>query len=187
MYANEYMFLPDYIEAFVDKMQVKSDSGWVPLVKEKRINNKATVEAWSSIIHPWVAFLILLTIIITISFFDWKRKKLSRWFDMILFGVVGLVGMLLFVLWLFTDHYDAARNFNLLWAFPLHFIASVMLLSKRTYNVLSLYFLLCEVTLAGTLVFWWGLPQELNVYLLPVVIGLAIRCMINWKILPQIH
>jgi hypothetical protein len=187
MYANEYMFLPDYIEAFVNKIQVKSDSGWVALVKEKRITNEATAKAWDSLIHPWAAFLILLAIITTISVFDWRRKKLSRWFDMILFGIVGLVGMLLFVLWLFTDHYDAARNFNLLWAFPLHFIASVMLLSKRTYNVLSLYFLLCAVILASTLVFWWALPQELNVYLIPVVIGLAIRCVVNWKILPQIH
>jgi Domain of unknown function (DUF4105) len=187
MYANEYMFLPDYIEAFVDKMQVKSDSGWVALVKEKRITNEATVKAWNSLIHPWAAFLILLAIITTISVFDWRQKKLSRWFDMILFGLVGLVGLLLFVLWLFTNHYDAARNFNLLWAFPLHFIASVMLLIKRTHNVLSLYFLLCAVILAGTLVFWWALPQELNVYLIPVAIGLAIRCMINWKILPQIR
>lgn len=183
MYANEYMFLPDYIEAFVDNMKVKSDSGWVELVKEKRINNEATVEAWDSPIHPWVAFSFLLVIIVVISMYDWKQKKLSRWFDVIVFTTAGLIGLLLFVLWLFTDHHDAARNFNLLWAFPLHFFAGLLLLRKRTHNLLSTYFLFCSILLAATLLFWWAIPQQLNVFLTPVVIGLTIRCLINWKLL----
>ncbi|MBX2894891.1 MAG: DUF4105 domain-containing protein [Cyclobacteriaceae bacterium] len=185
MFATEYMFLPDYIELFVDRMQVKSDSGWVALVKEKRIN-AATVEPWSSLVHPWVAFTFLLTIITLISVFDWRRKRLSRWFDVTLFGLTGLIGLLLFVLWLFTDHHDAARNLNLLWAFPLHFFASLMLFSKHK-NLLSKYFLFCLIILAFTLVFWWVLPQDLNLYLIPVAAGLAIRCLLNWKLLPQIH
>ncbi|HCZ34554.1 MAG TPA: hypothetical protein DHV26_01345 [Cytophagales bacterium] len=187
MHANEYMFLPDYLESFTDRTQVKSDSGWVALVKEKRIIAAATVEPWNSLVHPWLAFFLLLMIIISISFFDWKRKKLSRWFDVTLFGLTGLIGLLLFALWLFTDHHDAARNFNLLWAFPLHLFASLMLFSKRSKNLLSKYFLFCLVILALTLVFWWALPQELNVYLISVAAGLAIRCLLNWRLLPQIH
>lgn len=182
MYASEYMFLPDYIEAFVDKMKVKSDSGWVALVKEKRIGNVQTVEGCDSLIHPWIGFSGLLVVIGLISFFDWRRKKLSHWFDVTLFGLTGLIGLLLFVLWLFTDHHDAARNFNLLWAFPFHLIASIMFFSKRSKNLLSRYFLFCAIILLCTLVFWWALPQELNVYLIPVVIGLGIRCVVNWKL-----
>lgn len=187
MYPSEYVFLPDYLESFVDHMQVKSDSGMVALVKEKRIGNPQTVVGWASLIHPWVGLSGLLVLIVLISFFDWRRKKLSRWFDVMLFSITGLIGILLFVLWLFTDHHDAARNFNLLWAFPLHFFAAILLFSKRTKNLLSNYFLVCVVILAGTLAFWWALPQELNVYLIPVVIGLGIRCVVNWKLLPQIH
>lgn len=183
MYANEYMFLPDYIEAFVDNMKIKADSGWVDLVKEKRINNEATVEAWDSPIHPWVAFSFLLVIIVVISMYDWKQKKLSRWFDVIVFTAAGLIGLLLFVLWLFTDHHDAARNFNLLWAFPLHFFAGLLLLRNRTHRLLRSYFLLCTVILSITIVFWWALPQQLNVYLIPIAMGLTIRCFINWKLL----
>lgn len=187
MYANEYMFLPDYIESFTDRMQVKSDSGWVALVKEKRINAMATVKPWNSLVHPWLAFFLLLVIIVSISFFDWRRKKLSRWFDVTLFGLTGLIGLLLFVLWLFTDHHDAAKNLNLLWAFPLNFFASLMLFSKRSKSLLSKYFLVCLIILAFTLVFWWALPQELNVHLIPVAAGLAIRYLLNWRLLPQIH
>lgn len=182
MRPSEYVFLPDYLESFVDHMQVKSDSGMVAMVKEKRIGNPQTVEGWDSLIHPWIGFSGLLVVIGVISFFDWRRKKLSRWFDVILFAIVGLVGLLLFVLWMFTDHHDAARNFNLLWAFPFHLIASIMFFSKRSKNLLSRYFLFCAIILLCTLVFWWALPQELNVYLIPVVIGLGIRCVVNWKL-----
>ncbi len=185
MYSNEYMFLPEYIESFVNKMKIKSDSGWVAIVKETQINNEATVLAWSSLVHPWLAFTFLLVIIASISMYDWRRRKLSSWFDVILFGIVGLVGVLLFMLWFFTDHHDAARNFNLLWAFPLHLVASIMLLSKKGTHLLSKYFLFCSAMLVLTLAFWWALPQELNVYLIPVAIGLGIRCITNWKLLPR--
>lgn len=186
MYSNEYMFLPEYIESFVDKMKVKSDSGWVAIVKETQINNEATVQAWSSLVHPWLAFTFLLVIIASISMYDWRRRKLSSWFDVVLFGMVGLVGVLLFMLWFFTDHHDAARNFNLLWAFPLHLVASIMLLRKKGTHLLSKYFLFCLAMLVLTLAFWWALPQELNVYLIPVAIGLGIRCITNWKLLPRL-
>lgn len=187
MYPSEYVFLPDYLESFVDHMQVKSDSGRVTLVKEKILSNPQTVEGWNSLIHPWVGFSALLLIIVLISLFDWKRKKLSHWFDVTIFSITGLIGILLFVLWLFTDHHDAARNFNLLWAFPLHFFAAILLLSKRTKNLLSNYFLVCVAILTGTLLFWWALPQELNVYLIPIAMGLCIRSAMNWKLLPQIR
>lgn len=183
MYAHEYMFLPDYVERFVDHMKIKSDSSITPLVKETRIANTQTTEARSSSVHPWVAFLIFLVIITSFSVFDWKRKHLSRWLDVFLFGIAGLIGILLLTLWLFTDHHDAARNFNLLWAFPLHFFAGLLLLNKRAYSMLRGYFLFCAILLAVTLLFWWAIPQQLNVYLIPVVIGLIFRCLINWKLL----
>lgn len=181
MYANEYMFLPDYIELFVANMQVKTDSIYIPLVKELRIKNEASVTAWHSLVHPWVAFTLLLTIITGISIYDWRRKKPSRWFDGILFGLVGLIGLLLLALWLFTDHHDAARNFNLLWAFPFHLVAVGFLITGKGNGILPTYFLVCSSLLGLTLLFWWALPQELNVFLIPVVAGLLVRCLLNWK------
>ncbi|MBL7860136.1 MAG: DUF4105 domain-containing protein [Cyclobacteriaceae bacterium] len=182
MYANEYMFLPDYIESFVGNMSVKTDSTFVPLVKELRIKNEASVTAWYSLVHPWVAFMLLLIIITGISIHDWRRKKPSRWFDGILFSIVGLIGLLLLALWLFTDHHDAARNFNLLWAFPLHLVAVGFLITGRGNRILPTYFLVCSTLLGLTLLFWWALPQELNVFLIPVVAGLWVRCLLNWKV-----
>lgn len=183
MQPTEYMFLPDYIEAFVDHMQIKNDSTITRLVKEKRIINEATVEPWHSLVHPWVAFSGVLLLVIAISYYDWSRKKLSRWLDVSLFGIIGLVGILLTALWLATDHHDAAQNFNLLWAFPLHLVALVFMVFKRT-PVLKNYFLMIGVLSTGLILFWWALPQQLNIFLIPLVAGIAIRSFANWKLLP---
>ncbi|MCW5910170.1 MAG: DUF4105 domain-containing protein [Cyclobacteriaceae bacterium] len=175
MYASEYMFLPDYLESFVDHMKIKSDSSIVPLVKEKRAGNTQTAEARDSLIHPWVAFGALLILTLLISFYDWKRKNLSRWFDVVLFGIVGLIGILLFTLWLFTDHHDAAKNFNLLWAMPLHFFAALFLFKKQPPQWLQKYFLFTAALNVMVILFWWFLPQTINPFLLPVMLALAIR------------
>lgn len=184
MNRNEYMFLPDYIESFVDHMKIKSDSGRVSLVKKKNSINPDTQEKSKvAFVHPWIAFAILLLGAVLLSWRDWSRKKLSRWLDVILFTVVGLIGILLTTLWLFTDHYDAARNFNLLWAFPIHFFAGAFLIKKRFSLYVAKYFQFISLVLAATLLFWWLLPQELNVFLVPVVIALAIRAFLVSKLL----
>jgi hypothetical protein len=186
MSAREYMFLPEYIELFVDHTTIKSDSATLPLVKEKRIINTDTQEKSKvAFVHPWIVFSTLLVMVVLISWFDWGRKKLSRWLDVILFCVVGLIGILLITLWLFTDHHDAAKNFNLLWAFPLHFFAGAFLIRKRWVHHLVKYYQFTWIVLVATLLFWWLLPQQLNVFLIPVVIALAIRAFVISKLLTR--
>jgi hypothetical protein len=186
MTAYEYMFLPEFIESFVDHTTIKSDSLTLPLVKEKRIINTDTQEKSKvAFVHPWVVFSTLLVIVVLISWFDWSRKKLSRWLDVILFSVVGLIGILLTTLWLFTDHHDAAKNFNLLWAFPLHFLAGAFLIKKRWVLHLIKYYQITWIVLVATLLFWCLLPQQLNVFLTPAVIALAIRAFLISKLLTR--
>ena len=184
MSRNEYMFLPDYIESFVDHMKIKSDRSIVSLVKKKNIINADTQDKSKiAFVHPWIAFTSLLVAIVLFSWLDWSRKKLSRWLDVTLFTVVGLIGVLLTTLWLFTDHHDAARNFNLLWAFPLHFFAGVFLIKKRPAPFLAKYFQISTIVLVATLLLWWLIPQQLNVFLIPAVIALAIRSFLISKLL----
>jgi hypothetical protein len=113
-----------------------------------------------------------------ITVFDWRKKKISKWLDVILFGVTGLIGILLLFLWAFTDHHDAAKNFNLLWAFPLHFIGVIMLLQKSPGNRTIQYFTFAEV-LTGILIGLWAIwPQQLNPFLLPLAFSILVRAIV---------
>ncbi len=176
MFAYEYMFLPDYVERFVARATIKNDSTVVPLAAETNVVFASTpVEITSGFVHPWVVFGFLFLIVAAISWRDWKKKKLSKWLDIILFGTCGLIGILLISLWAFTDHHDAARNFNLLWAFPLHFVGALLLIKNQLSRYAIRYFTFTAILTGALLMVWIILPQELNPFLIPVVLSLAVR------------
>ncbi|MBK5277909.1 MAG: hypothetical protein JJE09_03490, partial [Bacteroidia bacterium] len=110
-----------------------------------------------------------------LTYYDFKRNSLSKWFDTILFGVVGLVGLLLLLLWIATDHKAAANNFNLLWAFPAHAVVLFWFWKSNKPQWFVTYFKVTSLVLFALLTFWALLPQDLNVFLIPLVILLLIR------------
>lgn len=168
----EYMFLPDYIESGFNNATL----GGKPLVKETHIVYAATPEETPfSLFHPWIVFGTFFLFVLALTWFDWKRKKLSHWFDITLFFMVGLIGLLLFILWVATDHNAAANNFNLLWAFPVHAFAGWMIFSKKRQEFVRKYFTVTGIVLITLLIVWVALPQQLNIFLIPVVAALAVR------------
>jgi hypothetical protein len=178
----EYMFLPDYIEYSFDHATIDDR----PIVKQKVVVYDAPPQRHSfSLLHPWAVMSAFLLITTVLSYFDWRKKTLSRWFDVIVFTATGAIGILLLLLWVATDHQAAARNFNLLWAIPAHAVAVVLLLIRKSNGILKKYFLVVGVLQAITLLFWWLWPQALNVFLIPVVLALMIRSFLIWKLTPE--
>ncbi len=168
----EYMFLPDYIESGFDHAKLNGRR----IVKRKNIVYKSSPEPASfSLLHPWIVFNLFLLGAILLCYYDWKKKKLTKWFDAVLFSVVGLAGVLLVLLWTATDHQAAAKNLNLLWAVPFHVVAAVLLFSPRFYTFVAGYFMITGILSWFTLLLWFFLPQELNVFLIPFNIVLGIR------------
>lgn len=170
----EYMFLPDYIESGFDHATIKNDSTTIPLVKSK----VAVYESRNEVIagglpHPLLFFSIIAAITLAISIFDFKRKKLSYWLDGILFAVSGSIGLLLLLLWVATDHKAAANNFNLLWAMPTHLVAVFAFIKNPKW--LKSYFNVVSTIYSLVLIFWFLLPQMLNIALMPIVMALMIR------------
>jgi len=179
----EYMFLPDYLEQCFDHATIRHDSVSVPAVRSKiEVFTPRPEEAKASLIHPWWVMGGVLLFMIGLSVYDWRRKKVSVWFDGVLFPVLGLLGVLLFVLWVATDHQAAANNFNLLWAIPFHLIA-ILVFRKSSRPWLRRYFTGVAVFMALLIVTWVFLPQDLHEYLLPLVAGIGIRAEVLSRLL----
>jgi len=176
---SEYMFLPDYVESGFDHASIRQEGSAVPLVREKILVYDPAEEALpKGLPHPVFVFGVVALICLAISILDYKRKKLSLWLDVILFGSTGVIGALLLFLWLFTDHNDSAYNFNLLWAIPTNPIAVVAFIKKPSW--LKKYFLVIAILQGLLLVMWWALPQALNTALIPVAASLLIRSSLNY-------
>ncbi len=176
----DYMFLPDYIESSFNHATIITSNGSKPLVKETVISDPpGEPMVFDTVPHPWTVFGALLVVVIVVSFLDFKKKKPSKWLDVILLFVTGAIGCLLFILWVATDHKAAANNFNLLWAFPTNLFTAFMIFGKKTEMVKKYYGFLTGITLL-LLITWALLPQQLNVFLIPVVAALAIRYGLNY-------
>lgn len=181
---SEYMFLPDYLEAGFD--HARNTSLGMPLVKKKIIAYSPPPETFPfSIVHPWIVFGALLLLIGFITYRDWKRQQASRLLDVVLFKLCGLLGLLLFILWVATDHHAAARNFNLLWAFPGHLVIVFFIWRRKKSRWMATYFLTTALVMALTLALWFVLPQALNVFLMPLVGILLLRSLLNYFLLKR--
>ena len=132
---------------------------------------------------PYVIFSVFLIFTLILTYYDWKKEKLTKWFDVILFSVVGWIGVFLLLLWVATDHHAAAKNYNLLWAFPLHAIAGILLIKNSNPSFYAKYFIATGILSGITLLTWPILPQHLNLFLIPLVGALGIRAFIISRLL----
>jgi hypothetical protein len=172
--AYDYMFLPDYLEWSFDHASIVTSATTVPLVKEKvSVYESVPEDPPSGPPHPWLVFGLFLALTIFITWREWKTGKTFKWFDMIVFGFVGIVGVLLFALWVATDHRAAAKNFNLLWAMPLHVFILPLYWKGKPFA--RTYFRAVASLCLATLLVWPILPQQLHVFLIPVVVALMVR------------
>lgn len=171
----EYMFLPDYLESSFDHATLNGS----PIVKQKIAVYESVPEATSfHWYHPWIVWGAIFLFVSLLSYRDWKRKKITKWFDITLFGILGLLGWLLLILWTATDHKAAANNFNLLWALPFHLFAAIALFKKNIPAWTHTYFRVIVIITASLLGGWVLLPQQMNSYLLPLVFIILIRALL---------
>lgn len=173
---HEHMFLPDYVEQGFDHATINGQ----PLVKEKIIRYQPVPQTFSNgIFQPVYVFSLFAFLAVAITLYDFKRKKISNWFDAVLFGITGLVGLLLFLLWVATDHKAAANNLNVLWALPTNLVAASLVFKPREW--VKKYFLIVFAIQAVLLISWAWLPQTLHYSLIPLVVTLAFRAFVQYK------
>ncbi len=103
--------------------------------------------------------------------------------DVVLFSLLGLLGLLILFLWAGTIRTWTKENFNLLWALPTHLPAALLLLGRKNSHILGPYFWGTAVLLALVLVTWPLIPQELPPVLLPFLGIIMIRAYRVSKIL----
>ena len=89
-----------------------------------------------------------------------QAQKALQIFDIILFGLLALLGLIMLYVWLFRVDEVCRNNINIFWAVPTHILAVFFMRKNPAW--LQYYFLitalLSSVLLAGFI--WW--PQQMN-------------------------
>lgn len=174
--AKEYLYLPDYVYAALKGGKIVKDNNPIDLVKkENLILDFPEIKPSRSDISPFIIFSIIALLGIWRTFKDYQKQSISRWVDLSVFSITGLLGVFLLFLWFFTDHSTTGNNFNILWCFPLNIILFFMILKKKTPNWIRNYYrclLFCMIALIPIhLANMQGLPLAVS----PLFVFLAIR------------
>lgn len=170
----EHQFLPLYVKEQFEHVQI---NGQKLVSKEKLVlKNNPVAPRSNFFLSPLFWFSILAVVVLTITYFDFKKEKRSRWLDFALFFSTGIAGLIVCFLWFGTNHTSTKINFNMLWAFPLNLIVAFFLLKKgaiASWICKYHWFLLCITTLP--ILLWLLKIQVFSPLIILILIALVTR------------
>ncbi len=173
--AEDYMFLPENIHAFFNFATVKPDN--TKLVKTDRvIFSKINHPISSSFTTSPLFILGLLGVfILYITFSDYKKQTQTKWLDIVLFVVTGVIGLVILLLWFATDHKATHQNYNVLWAFVLNVFMLGQLLKHKPNAWFVKYLKLLIIMLCLLTLHWLVGVQVFAISLIPFLVALFFR------------
>ena len=178
------MFIPMLLMDAVAGATITTDSTTTSLVKATTVPNDKSTEGNVRPPTPWylspmtVAVLVLaLTLMVTWR--DWRRHDLSRWFDSVLFSIGGLAGCLLFFLIFFSTHEATSPNINIAWLNPLLLLLAILPWFKKTRNAARWLHALNALVVAMLMLAWPWQPQVGNFAFFPLMTALVTRSLTN--------
>jgi hypothetical protein len=173
---REKLFLPDYLEAAFGRAEIIGDGPRRPLVKSTQIiYDFPARSATPSVFNPFLVFWAIAIVIGIVTYLGYGRKKIYPITDILLFGSLGLLGVVIVYLWFFTEHSQTKMNWNLLWAFPGHLLIVVMIILRKN-PVWLRHYLLVSIILADLgLVFWLVGIQSFHASILPLLLATILR------------
>ncbi len=127
MNAEERLFLPEELMRYVANIRLADGT---PLTDAEEVA-PFEIDKTSWYISPYLLVAALCILLIGMSYFDLRKKRISWWVDAVLFFVYGILGCIAFFLTFFSLHPLVGENYNLLFYSPLMLIPFVLILFPR--------------------------------------------------------
>ena len=168
---REKMFLPDYLMANLGKAKVLREGEMQPLVKKEGMVLAENPNLTKSDASPimWIFWVLMIFSFGTGIFIHPQKLK---WFDIVFFTTVGILGIVIALLWFATEHTATKWNLNLLWALPTWIWAAILLIRNKPS---SKFFKVHAIITFTIMVFWIAIPQSFHEAIIPIVLALAAR------------
>lgn len=166
------MFLPTYLEAILDSTKITNVAQSKTLISRKNVliptgeNKSSTIK--SITIYGWIFLMITLILLFL------KNDRIFNIWSCILLTLLSLLGVVLYFMWFGTDHQATKNNSNILWANPSYLFLVWVIIFKKWNKVSLVYVYLIGFCLLTTILFWFGMVQEFNPTIKPIIISLAL-------------
>lgn len=172
---EQHMFLPKNIYSFFEK--ATKGNAKDTLVKDSKVLFKATSQSLTSnvLTSPLFVFGLIASLIVFITYKDFKKGKRTKVLDTVLFILTGLTGIFILLLWFATDHQTTQNNYNLLWANPLNLIVLFQILKNNMSNWFNKYLKFLIILLLLMAFHWVTGVQVFALGIIPLIVALLVR------------
>jgi hypothetical protein len=163
-------FLPDYLKEYLYRCTINGKSfinQSRTLVKESR-----PLPFTPFLLRPALIFWFIFAFIVFLTI----KYRHKSWVigDRILFVTWGLVGVIVLLLWVATDHDATAGNLNVLWANPLYLVYAFAIGNKKTLYLKWSSAIVLALNLI--VILGWGfIPQQFHIVFVPIIGSLIVR------------
>ncbi|MDL2222011.1 DUF4105 domain-containing protein [Parabacteroides sp. OttesenSCG-928-N08] len=180
---HEMMFLPEYVKIEFSKATILDAEGNSrPLVKDtivsKAYESDEARKSLLDIFTPLVCGILLLLLVGVVSFWEIKKRRRFVGLDVLLFGIAGIAGVVLFFLCFISEHPSISPNWSIVWLHPFHLLAVVLFCVKKGKKAAFYYHFINFAALLLFLLAWILIPQELNRAFIPLILLLAGRSLL---------
>jgi hypothetical protein len=182
---REKQFLPDYMEAAFGRALIVGDGPNRPLVKSNQVVLEfPEKEKAMDLTNPYFVWWVFAIGAMVLTYMGFKKKRLFKGFDIALFTVLGLLGILIVVLWFFTFHSQTKYNWNILWAFPGHLVLALALYRQNVKPWVKKYLVFALIMANLALIFWIFGWQSFHPSIVPLLLVILLRTNFlyyNWE------
>ena len=119
----------------------------------------------------WCVFALALWLTVR----DIRRRRTTRWFDAVYFGIMGFTGLVLTFLIFVSVHEATSPNWLYAWLNPLCLAVPLLIYIKKAKKVLMCYQIANFAVLFALTAGWYFLPQSANAAFLPLVLADMLR------------
>lgn len=141
--TRQYNYLPDSLLKIFSYGEIRTATGWASLTLDPERLVPGTPLPPPAFDYPLAITLIILLLAAWATWREHRRGysggRHLAWHDRLGFAVLGFAGLFISFLWFGTDHSVTPRNWNLLWAFPLHGMLIFLVKSTRLRTTLIRY------------------------------------------------
>ena len=183
---REQMFSPIILmEAMADATQER-DGKRIPVVKATNIlveggDEGAVLGPTPMVLTPMFVLTLLLVIVLALTIKERLGKRHYRWLDSVVFGVYGLVGVLVAFLTVVSSHYGTSSNLHIVWLHPVLCLPAIMEWIKRMRPLVAIIHVVNALLIVLLAAGWYWLPQSGNMALVPMA-GISLIRSVNYVI-----
>lgn len=183
---REQMFSPIILmEAMADATQER-DGKRIPVVKATNIlveggDEGAVLGPTPMVLTPMFVLTLLLVIVLAVTIKERLGKRHYRWLDSVVFGVYGLVGVLVAFLTFVSSHYGTSSNLHIVWLHPLLLLPAILEWIKRMRPLVAIIHVVNALLIVLLAAGWYWLPQSGNMALVPMA-GISLIRSVNYVI-----